>query len=66
MPITAGRLDNAIFRKTAHDFDVPAGKCGSIAEIREIAPTGGLELMPGIHVRRLIQDMHEKRMPRAA
>ena len=59
---------NLIFRKTARNFNVPAGMCGRIcvAEVEEIVPRGSLDPdnihLPGIYVHRLIQGEHEKRI----
>ncbi|KIT16541.1 CoA transferase subunit A [Jannaschia aquimarina] len=69
---------NAIFRKTARNFNVPAATCGKICvmEVEEIVEPGTLDPdhihLPGIYVHRLIQGQHEKRIeqrttrPRAA
>ena len=62
---TAG---NAIFRKTARNFNPPAAKCGKICvlEVEEIVEPGTLDPdnihLPGIYVNRLIQGQHEKRI----
>ena len=59
---------NLIFRKTARNFNVPAGMCGKVcvAEVEEIVPRGSLDPdsihLPGIYVHRLIQGDHEKRI----
>lgn len=59
---------NAIFRKTARNFNVPAATCGRICilEVEEIVPRGSLDPdhihLPGIYVNRLIQGEHEKRI----
>lgn len=59
---------NLIFRKTAQNFNVPAGMCGKVcvAEVEEIVPRGSLDPnaihLPGIYVHRLIQGQHEKRI----
>jgi 3-oxoacid CoA-transferase subunit A len=51
---------NIIFRKTARNFNVPAGQCGRIcvAEVEEIVPSGALDPdaihLPGVYVHRLI------------
>ncbi|MCA1774338.1 MAG: CoA transferase subunit A [Paracoccaceae bacterium] len=64
----ADETGNLIFRKTARNFNVPAGMCGRIcvAEVEEIVPTGALDPdgihLPGIYVHRLIQGDHEKRI----
>ena len=59
---------NLVFRKTARNFNVPAGMCGRIcvAEVEEIVPRGSLDPdgihLPGIYVHRVIQGQHEKRI----
>ena len=59
---------NAIFRKTARNFNPPAAMCGKICvmEVEEIVPRGSLDPdlihLPGIYVHRLIQGEHEKRI----
>ncbi len=59
---------NAIFRKTARNFNPPAAMCGKICvmEVEEIVPVGSLDPdhihLPGIYVHRLIQGQHEKRI----
>ena len=59
---------NAIFRKTARNFNPPAAMCGKICvmEVEEIVPVGSLDPdhihLPGIYVHRLIQGDHEKRI----
>ena len=59
---------NLVFRKTARNFNVPAGMCGKVcvAEVEEIVPRGSLDPdhihLPGIYVHRLIQGQHEKRI----
>jgi 3-oxoacid CoA-transferase subunit A len=64
----ADETGNAIFRKTARNFNVPAAMCGRICvmEVEEIVPTGSLDPdhvhLPGIYVHRLIQGEHEKRI----
>jgi len=74
----ADETGNAVFRKTARNFNPPAAMCGKICimEVEEIVPTGSLDAdtvhLPGIYVHRLIQGEHEKRIeqrttrPRAA
>jgi len=74
----ADATGNAVFRKTARNFNPPAAMCGKICimEVEEIVPTGTLDPdtihLPGIYVHRLIQGAHEKRIeqrttrPRAA
>ena len=64
----ADTTGNLIFRKTARNFNVPAGMCGRVcvAEVEEIVPAGSLDPdtihLPGIYVHRLIQGQHEKRI----
>ncbi|MEZ5791784.1 MAG: CoA transferase subunit A [Nitratireductor sp.] len=64
----ADETGNLIFRKTARNFNVPAGMCGKVcvAEVEEIVPTGSLDPdaihLPGIYVHRIIQGAHEKRI----
>ena len=64
----ADETGNAIFRKTARNFNVPAAKCGKVCvlEVEEIVPTGSLDPdaihLPGIYVNRIIQGDHEKRI----
>lgn len=64
----ADETGNAIFRKTARNFNPPAAMCGKICvmEVEEIVPTGSLDPdhihLPGIYVHRLIQGTHEKRI----
>ena len=64
----ADETGNLIFRKTARNFNAPAGKCGRVcvAEVEEIVPVGSLDPdlihMPGIYVHRIIQGDHEKRI----
>lgn len=59
---------NAIFRKTARNFNPPAAMCGKVCvmEVEEIVPVGSLDPdaihLPGIYVHRLIQGEHEKRI----
>ena len=59
---------NLVFRKTARNFNPPAGMCGRVcvAEVEEIVPRGSLDPdcihLPGIYVHRLIQGRHEKRI----
>ena len=59
---------NAVFRKTARNFNPPAAMCGRICvmEVEEIVPRGSLDPdhihLPGIYVHRLIQGEHEKRI----
>lgn len=64
----ADESGNAIFRKTARNFNPPAAMCGKICvmEVEEIVPTGSIDPdlihLPGIYVHRLIQGEHEKRI----
>ncbi len=64
----ADETGNAIFRKTARNFNPPAAMCGKICvmEVEEIVPVGSLDPdqihLPGIYVHRLIQGQHEKRI----
>ena len=64
----ADETGNAIFRKTARNFNPPAAMCGRtcVMEVEEIVPVGTLDPdhihLPGIYVHRLIQGEHEKRI----
>lgn len=64
----ADETGNAVFRKTARNFNPPAAMCGKVCvlEVEEIVPTGSLDPdhihLPGIYVHRLIQGPHEKRI----
>ena len=64
----ADETGNAVFRKTARNFNPPAAMCGKICvmEVEEIVPTGSLDPdlihLPGIYVHRLIKGEHEKRI----
>jgi 3-oxoacid CoA-transferase subunit A len=64
----ADTTGNAIFRKTARNFNPPAPKCGKVCvlEVEEIVEPGTLDPdaihLPGIYVHRLIQGEHEKRI----
>jgi 3-oxoacid CoA-transferase subunit A len=64
----ADETGNAIFRKTARNFNVPAAMCGRtcVMEVEEIVPTGSLDPdcihLPGVYVHRLIRGEHEKRI----
>jgi len=64
----ADETGNAIFRKTARNFNPPAATCGKVCvmEVEEIVPAGTLDPdaihLPGIYVTRLIQGEHEKRI----
>ncbi|SEN36882.1 3-oxoacid CoA-transferase subunit A [Loktanella fryxellensis] len=64
----ADATGNLVFRKTARNFNPPAGMCGKIcvAEVEEIVPAGSLDgdaiHLPGVYVHRIIQGTHEKRI----
>ena len=64
----ADRTGNAVFRKTARNFNLPAATCGRVCvmEVEEIVEPGELDPdhihLPGIYVHRLIQGEHEKRI----
>ncbi|MBY5972834.1 CoA transferase subunit A [Ferrimonas balearica] len=64
----ADTTGNAIFRKTARNFNPPAAMCGKVCvmEVEEIVEPGELDPdhihLPGIYVHRLIQGEHEKRV----
>ena len=64
----ADTTGNAIFRKTARNFNPPAAMCGRtcVMEVEEIVEPGELDPdhihLPGIYVHRLIQGDHEKRI----
>tara|TARA_R110000787_G_scaffold167619_1_gene280545 strand:+ start:202 stop:897 length:696 start_codon:yes stop_codon:yes gene_type:complete len=64
----ADATGNAIFRKTARNFNPPAAMCGKVCimEVEEIVPVGSLDPdhihLPGIYVHRIIQGSHEKRI----
>ncbi len=64
----ADETGNAIFRKTARNFNPPAAMCGRtcVMEVEEIVKPGELDPdhvhLPGIYVHRLIQGEHEKRI----
>ena len=64
----ADETGNAIFRKTARNFNLPAATCGKICvmEVEEIVPVGSLDPdnihLPGIYVHRIVQGEHEKRI----
>ncbi|MDA7425474.1 CoA transferase subunit A [Thalassococcus lentus] len=64
----ADTTGNAIFRKTARNFNPPAAMCGKVCvmEVEEIVQPGELDgdhiHLPGIYVHRLIQGEHEKRI----
>ncbi|MEO1026806.1 MAG: CoA transferase subunit A [Pseudomonadota bacterium] len=64
----ADESGNAVFRKTARNFNPPAAMCGKVCvmEVEEIVPMGSLDPdlihLPGIYVHRLIKGEHEKRI----
>lgn len=64
----ADETGNAVFRKTARNFNPPAAMCGRVCvmEVEEIVPAGALDAdsihLPGIYVHRLVQGTHEKRI----
>jgi 3-oxoacid CoA-transferase subunit A len=64
----ADTTGNAIFRKTARNFNPPAAMCGRVCvmEVEEIVEPGQLDPdhihLPGIYVHRLVQGAHEKRI----
>ena len=64
----ADETGNAVFRKTARNFNPPAAMCGKVCvmEVEEIVPAGALDAdgihLPGIYVHRLVQGTHEKRI----
>jgi 3-oxoacid CoA-transferase subunit A len=64
----ADTTGNAIFRKTARNFNPPAAMCGKVCvmEVEEIVEPGELDPdhihLPGIYVHRIIQGQHEKRI----
>ncbi len=64
----ADTTGNAIFRKTARNFNPPAATCGRVCvmEVEEIVEPGTLDPdnihLPGIYVHRLIKGEHEKRI----
>ncbi len=64
----ADRTGNAVFRKTARNFNLPAATCGKVCvmEVEEIVEPGMLDPdtvhLPGIYVHRLVQGRHEKRI----
>ena len=64
----ADTTGNAVFRKTARNFNLPAATCGKICvmEVEEIVQPGELDPdhihIPGIYVHRLVQGQHEKRI----
>jgi 3-oxoacid CoA-transferase subunit A len=64
----ADTTGNLVFRKTARNFNVPAGMCGRVcvAEVEEIVEPGSLDPdcihLPGIYVHRIVRGTHEKRI----
>ncbi len=64
----ADTTGNAVFRKTARNFNLPAAQCGKVCvmEVEEIVEPGWLDPdhihLPGIYVHRLVQGAHEKRI----
>ena len=64
----ADTTGNAIFRKTARNFNLPAATCGKVCvmEVEEIVEPGELDPdaihLPGIYVHRLVQGEFEKRI----
>ena len=64
----ADTTGNAIFRKTARNFNHPAATCGRICvmEVEEIVAPGQLDPdaihIPGIYIHRLVQGEFEKRI----
>ncbi len=64
----ADTTGNLVFRKTARNFNVPAGMCGKVcvAEVEEIVEPGRLDPdgihLPGIYVHRIVKGPHEKRI----
>ncbi|PRX38301.1 3-oxoacid CoA-transferase subunit A [Meinhardsimonia xiamenensis] len=64
----ADTTGNAIFRKTARNFNVPAATCGKVCvmEVEEIVEPGEIDPdhvhLPGIYVHRLVQGTFEKRI----
>jgi 3-oxoacid CoA-transferase subunit A len=64
----ADTTGNAVFRKTARNFNPPAAMCGRLCvmEVEQIVEPGALDPdtihLPGIFVHRVIQGQHEKRI----
>ena len=64
----ADTTGNAIFRKTARNFNEPAAMCGKVCvmEVEEIVQPGELDPnhihLPGVFVHRLVQGEFEKRI----
>ncbi|MEO1406504.1 MAG: CoA transferase subunit A, partial [Pseudomonadota bacterium] len=64
----ADTTGNAVFRKTARNFNQPAATCGKVCvmEVEEIVEPGQLDPnsihLPGIFVHRLVQGTFEKRI----
>lgn len=56
----ADMTGNAIFRKTARNFNVPAATCGRVCviEVEEVVPAGSLDPdaihLPGVYVQRMV------------
>ncbi len=56
----ADTTGNVVFRKTARNFNVPAGQCGRVCvvEVEEVVPAGSLDPeaihLPGVYVQRMI------------
>ena len=64
----ADKTGNAVFRKTARNFNPLAAMCGKVCvmEVEEIVPVGSLDPdhihLPGVYVHRLVQGPHENRI----
>ncbi len=64
----ADTTGNAVFRKTAMNFNLPAAMCGKVCvmEVEEIVEPGELDPnhihLPGVFVHRLVQGTFEKRI----
>ena len=64
----ADTTGNAVFRKTARNFNPPAAMCGKtcVMEVEEIVQPGEIDPdnihLPGIYVHRIVQGAHEKRI----
>ena len=64
----ADETGNAVFRKTARNFNPPAAMCGKVCvmEVEEIVPLGSLDPdsihLPGIYVNAIVQGSFEKRI----
>jgi 3-oxoacid CoA-transferase subunit A len=56
----ADETGNLVFRKTARNFNAPAGTCGKVCvvEVEEIVPVGSLDPdgihLPGVYVQRIV------------